>query len=372
MAQSGTKPLDDFHQMHFDSIQALRGITALFILLEHIRFLNCGAFGVDIFFCISGFMILFSTHSDSRFFLRKRLIRILPLYYLMTLGTFLLLLLFPRMFEQTRANPVFLLKSFLFLPFDIGGGVLQPLMRIGWTVNCEIFFYFLFAIAMRISHKYRGLYCGLFLLAFVAAARLLPSPPAFLAFYGNPVMLEFRHDLLRSGPGPVPQPEAVPILPLFYHSPSRRRLPCPGPHQADRQYSGIPQTSCVGNSRLSHCAVRLSDRPVFFRGRRGYFPLMPGTVCAAIQQGRFIFSYPPRRGRAAFAADFLTRPCAIKQGNALLHSPTRRVHVASATIFLMHPRAHKKARPSGLAWQYQLFTLPGSLLSCHASGPGSL
>ena len=64
----------DFHQMHFDSIQALRGITALFIVLEHVRFLNCGAFGVDIFFCISGFMIMFSTHKDTAYFLRKRLI----------------------------------------------------------------------------------------------------------------------------------------------------------------------------------------------------------------------------------------------------------------------------------------------------------
>lgn len=182
---------NDFHQMHFDSIQALRGITALFIVLEHIRFLNCGAFGVDIFFCISGFMIMFSTHRDGAYFLRKRLIRILPLYYLMTVGTFLLLLLFPAMFEQTKANPVFLLKSLLFIPFDIGGGVLQPLMRIGWTVNCEIFFYILFFIAMKLSHKYRGGLCGLFLSGFTAAAALLPSPPAFLAFYGNPVMLEF-------------------------------------------------------------------------------------------------------------------------------------------------------------------------------------
>lgn len=181
----------DFHQMHFDSIQALRGITALFIVLEHIRFLNCGAFGVDIFFCISGFMIMFSTHRDTAYFLRKRLIRILPLYYLMTTGTFLLLALFPGMFEQTRANPVFLLKSLLFIPFDIGGGVLQPLMRIGWTVNCEIFFYLLFLAAMRISHRYRGLLCGLFLSGIVTAATLLPSPPAVLAFYGNPVMLEF-------------------------------------------------------------------------------------------------------------------------------------------------------------------------------------
>lgn len=183
--------LPDFHQMHFDGIQALRGVTAIFIVLEHIRFLNCGAFGVDIFFCISGFMIMFSTHRDSSFFLRKRLIRILPLYYLMTVGTFLLLLLLPGMFEQTKADPVFLLKSLLFIPFDIGGGVLQPLMRIGWTVNCEIFFYILFFIALHISHRLRGLLCSVFLAATVAAANLMPSPPAFLAFYGNPVMLEF-------------------------------------------------------------------------------------------------------------------------------------------------------------------------------------
>ena len=186
----------DFHQMHFDSIQALRGITALFIVLEHVRFLNCGAFGVDIFFCISGFMIMFSTHKDTAYFLRKRLIRILPPYYLMTVGTFLLLLLFPGMFEQSRAEVSFLVKSLLFIPFDIGGGVLQPLMRIGWTVNCEIFFYILFFISMRISHRFRGLLCGLFLLGIIAAAQALPSPPVFLAFYGNPVMLEFLFGIL--------------------------------------------------------------------------------------------------------------------------------------------------------------------------------
>ncbi len=186
----------DFHNQHFDSIQALRGITALFIVLEHIRFLNCGAFGVDIFFCISGFMIMYSTHANTQYFLRKRLIRILPLYYLMTLGTYFLLLLFPGMFEQSKADPVFLLKSLLFIPFDIGGGVLQPLMRVGWTVNCEIFFYILFLFALQIHHKYRGFICSILLLVTVAASSLLPSPPAFLVFYGNPVMLEFIFGIL--------------------------------------------------------------------------------------------------------------------------------------------------------------------------------
>lgn len=185
-----------FHQMHFDSIQALRGITALFIVLEHIRFLNCGAFGVDVFFCISGFMIMFSTHRDSRHFLVKRLIRILPLYYLMTVGTFVLLVLFPSMFEQTKANPVYLVKSLCFIPFDIGGGVLQPLMRIGWTVNCELFFYLLFLLAMHISHRFRGLLCTLFLLVPVLTARLIPNAPAPLVFYGDPVMLEFIYGIV--------------------------------------------------------------------------------------------------------------------------------------------------------------------------------
>lgn len=185
-----------FHDNHFDSIQALRGIAALFVLLEHIRFFNCGAFGVDIFFCISGFMIMFSTHKSSEGFLTKRAIRILPLYYLMTIGTFFLLLLFPTMFEQTKANPAFLLKSLLFIPFDIGNGVLQPLMRIGWTVNCEVFFYIVFFISLHISRKYRGLICSVLLVGVVALAKLLPVSFAPLTFYGSPIMLEFVMGIL--------------------------------------------------------------------------------------------------------------------------------------------------------------------------------
>lgn len=180
-----------FYSNHFDSIQALRGIASIFIILEHVRFLQCGAFGVDIFFAISGFMIMYSTHESTAFFLRKRLLRILPLYYLMTLGTFVLLLLVPSMFEQTRVNPIYLMKSLLFIPFDIGGGVIQPLMRVGWTVNCEMFFYLLFFFALRISHRYRGVICAGFLMAIVLCAQILPLDFAPLTFYGNPVMLEF-------------------------------------------------------------------------------------------------------------------------------------------------------------------------------------
>ncbi len=185
-----------FYNRHFDSIQALRGIAAVFIILEHIRFLNCGAFGVDIFFAISGFMAMYTTHQGREQFFRKRLIRILPLYYLMTLGTYLLLLLFPQMFQQTWADPAYLIKSLLFLPFDIGGGVLQPLMRIGWTVNCEMFFYLVFFLAMVINHRFRGPLTAAMLLLVVGAANALPVSWAPLSFYGNPVMLEFIWGIL--------------------------------------------------------------------------------------------------------------------------------------------------------------------------------
>lgn len=181
----------DFHDNHFNSIQVLRAVSAIFVILEHVRFLNCGAFGVDIFFCISGFMIMFSTHKSTKHFIGKRAIRILPLYYTMTAGTFLLLLLFPSMFEQTTANFSYLVKSLLFIPFDIGGGILQPLMRIGWTINCEIFFYLLFFVSFRINHKYRGLLCSIFLGLLVILNYALPHQFAPLQFYGDPVMLDF-------------------------------------------------------------------------------------------------------------------------------------------------------------------------------------
>lgn len=180
-----------FHDIRFDSIQTLRGFASVLVVLEHIRFLNCGAFGVDIFFCISGFMLMFSTHKSTEHFFLKRVLRIAPFYYLVTLGTFAMLLVSPGLFESTRANPVYLLKSLLFIPFDIGGGVLQPLVRIGWTVNCEMFFYLIFGLSLRISRRWRGLLASAVMGCLVLLGQLFAFQWAPAAFYTDPVMLEF-------------------------------------------------------------------------------------------------------------------------------------------------------------------------------------
>lgn len=182
---------DRFHTGKFNSIQVLRGFTALIVALEHIRYLNCGAFGVDIFFIISGFMAMFATHKDTKHFLKKRLIRIYPLYALVTLGTFFMLLVFPALFHLTEADPVFLFKSLCFIPFEISPGVLQPVVRVGWTLNYEMLFYLLFFLSFRISHKYRGLICSGFLAFLVLIGHLLPVESTLLAFYGDFIQLEF-------------------------------------------------------------------------------------------------------------------------------------------------------------------------------------
>ena len=182
---------DTFHARHFNSIQALRGITALLVALEHVRFLSCGAFGVDIFFCISGFMAMFSSHHTTNDFLKKRFIRIYPFYALMTIGTYFLLLLFPGMFHLSQADPVSLLKSLLFVPFEISEGIVQPLVRVGWTINYEMVFYLIFAISMRISHKYRGLICSSLLASLVLLTHILHTDNTLLTFYGDYIQLEF-------------------------------------------------------------------------------------------------------------------------------------------------------------------------------------
>ncbi len=182
---------DTFHTKHFNCIQALRGFTALFVTLEHVRFLSCGAFGVDIFFCISGFMAMYATHHTSKHFLKKRLIRIYPFYAFMTIATFFALKIFPGMFHLTKADPLYLVKSLLFIPFEISDGIVQPLVRVGWTVNYEMFFYLLFAMSMAISHKYRGLICSIFLGSLVVLTKIVPTTHTIPNFYGDYIQLEF-------------------------------------------------------------------------------------------------------------------------------------------------------------------------------------
>ena len=80
------------------SLEALRFLAALCVVLYHIPTIGLGAFGVDVFFIISGYVMMLSTAKGSELFLLKRAIRIIPVYWIATLGVFFMTVFFSQLF----------------------------------------------------------------------------------------------------------------------------------------------------------------------------------------------------------------------------------------------------------------------------------
>jgi peptidoglycan/LPS O-acetylase OafA/YrhL len=100
-----------------DTVQALRAIAALCVVGMHIPAIERGAFGVDLFFVISGFIVCHVAAADPGQFLLKRIIRVVPLYWLCTIALFGLALAAPQLMGATRGDLGELLKSLFFVPF---------------------------------------------------------------------------------------------------------------------------------------------------------------------------------------------------------------------------------------------------------------
>jgi peptidoglycan/LPS O-acetylase OafA/YrhL len=154
-----------------------------------------GDCGIDVFFVISGFVMFFVTKDNSmspRTFLLRRIIRIVPLYWL---ATILYLILFLAS-GYGRANELVfshIIQSMLFIPHvNPGTGTNVPLLRPGYTLNYEMYFYFLFAALLFVSSTGKRL---ALLVAYGIAVSLLfvvtdPQAPV-LRIYENPIILEF-------------------------------------------------------------------------------------------------------------------------------------------------------------------------------------
>jgi exopolysaccharide production protein ExoZ len=152
--------------------------------------------GVDIFFVISGFIMTYTVALKpltAGYFLEKRVVRIVPLYWAMTFITAALALVLPRIFKDTTFTTSGLLTSLFFIPTYSAGkvGEISPLLKLGWTLNYEAFFYVIFAALIFLAPLRRSLTLLAF---FVACALFLPmihSSAAPIVFYSNPITLEF-------------------------------------------------------------------------------------------------------------------------------------------------------------------------------------
>jgi exopolysaccharide production protein ExoZ len=194
------------------SIQYLRAFAALAIVFHHAREQfpgfqaifpsDIGSAGVDIFFVISGFIMVFITetgdHSPSKF-IWNRIIRIVPLYWFYTIITVILYAVASGLFRGNGLTLPHVILSLLFIPHPNPGDLqsLSPLIKIGWTLNYEMFFYAVFAIAMSINYSRRVLitYVFLVLLVTIDASQLISLPPE-LQFYCRDIVLEFAAGML--------------------------------------------------------------------------------------------------------------------------------------------------------------------------------
>ena len=196
-------------------VQILRALAALGVALDHLAFelarqfkwgaapslFSVGSAGVDLFFVISGFIIvyvsepLFGRSWAPAYFLARRLARVAPLYWSAT--AIVLLDDLARHADLAAANLSLpsVVASFYFFPYPRPGGQLSPIYSIGWTLNYELFFYSSFAVALLAARGRAVLAVVILFVVLVTVGRLLPLPGS-LAFWSDPIILEFGSGML--------------------------------------------------------------------------------------------------------------------------------------------------------------------------------
>ena len=192
-----------------DAVQLLRALAAAMVVLGHLkgaawahqdelgpfpRLPFFGGGGVDLFFVISGFIIvhaglrLLRGGYPGRTFLTRRLARIVPLYWGVTMLPLAAAGLLGRDLPSLKA----IVMSLLFIPYDRSGAAeYYPLCDLGWTLNYEIEFYVLFAFWMIVG-KARCVGLAIASLCLIVVFGTLFEPTdGVLYFWTRPIILEF-------------------------------------------------------------------------------------------------------------------------------------------------------------------------------------
>lgn len=118
--------------------------------------------GVDVLFFASGFLIthLFSVGWTPASFLKNRAIRILPLYWLLTLLFLVLVALTREPSQVYKLQPDIIVRSILLLPQytpspDISAPF--PVLYVSWFLSYELAFYATFAFSLWLFPRRPGL-----------------------------------------------------------------------------------------------------------------------------------------------------------------------------------------------------------------------
>jgi len=182
------------------SIQILRGVAALLVAFVHLppgtfpasAEIFRGAIGVDLFFIISGYIMAMKVDTVKQGFptaiqfLQRRLLRIYPLYWIIT--TLFLLFWLNR---GPLARPfIDYLYDYALIPKFAGGIYVFPVIGAGWSLSFELFFYLCltFLLALRAATFFP---ISAAILSLVAIGWVFPVQDAVLNLVTSPLNLEF-------------------------------------------------------------------------------------------------------------------------------------------------------------------------------------
>ncbi|MGZ8144984.1 MAG: acyltransferase family protein, partial [Methylosarcina sp.] len=153
----------------WQSVQTLRGIAVLGIVGFHAMaiekkysggdrllpdFFRLGQSGVDLFFVISGFVIMsvtrgrFGCPRETLRFLWGRLTRIYPAYWFYFFLTAAIFFIRPGWVNTSQGRHPEFISSFFLLPADR-----LPLVMVAWTLIHELWFYLVFSVLLTLNER---------------------------------------------------------------------------------------------------------------------------------------------------------------------------------------------------------------------------
>lgn len=200
-------------------IQLLRASAAFFVVISHISHelvslllertrnfnekLFPGDFGVDLFFVISGFIMIytcwnkFGQPNAMYNFARKRMIRIVPLYWIMTTLMICIVIVLPDNVNSATSQWQQWVSSYLFIPYAREtDGLIRPVLGLGWSLEFEIFFYLIFGVCLFFVRR-TGLILVLVVLTVIPLATSTNGGIGTAArFYGHPIIWEFAFGII--------------------------------------------------------------------------------------------------------------------------------------------------------------------------------
>jgi peptidoglycan/LPS O-acetylase OafA/YrhL len=199
----------------YDGVQVLRFFAALMVVVTHSFFYTSerlievdefgyGARGVDIFFVISGFVMIISSRNLIGVpkgwlkFAIQRITRVVPLYWVATTAKLIIMLLSTGLVLHTALDPANVIKSYFFIPYIKPDGKIEPLLGVGWTLVFEMFFYFVFTIALLLKANIYA-FVGVTMTILSGLSLVTPEEHPVWMFFFNSIVLEFFFGMIIGG-----------------------------------------------------------------------------------------------------------------------------------------------------------------------------